>query len=89
MKYKIFAVVFLLSSLEILAGGNVKKIDAYRVTNPPVVDGILDELIWSNTQAAKDFIQRDPLEGEPASEATEVRVLYDDEALYFGCIMFK
>ncbi len=88
MKYKIFAVVFLLSSLEILAGGNGKKIDAYHVTNPPVVDGILDEAIWSNAQAAKDFIQRDPLEGEPASEATEVRVLYDDEALYFGCIMF-
>lgn len=88
MKYKIFTVVFLLSSLELLASGNVKQINAYRVTNPPVIDGILDEAIWTNTQAAKDFIQHDPLEGEPASEATEVSVLYDDEALYVGCMMF-
>lgn len=88
MKYKIIVLVLLLTALEIFAGGNDKKIVAYRVTNPPVIDGILNEVIWSNAQAAKDFIQRDPLEGEPASEATEVRVLYDDEALYFGCIMF-
>lgn len=70
------------------AGGNEKKINAVRVTTPPFIDGILDEEIWAKAQVAKDFIQRDPLEGEPASEATEVRVLYDEEALYFGCIMY-
>ncbi len=88
MKYKIFAIAFLLSFLEIFAGGNEQIIVAYRISNPPVIDGILDEAIWLNAQAAKDFIQHDPLEGEPASEATEVRVLYDDDALYLGCMMF-
>lgn len=88
MKYKILVSLFLLSVLEIFADGNDKKINAYRIANPPVIDGILDEEIWSNAQPANNFIQRDPLEGEPASEATEVRVLFDDEALYFGCMMF-
>jgi hypothetical protein len=57
---------------------------ALRVREPVRVDGLLDEPGWSLAGAATAFRQREPKEGEPASEATEVRVLHDDETLYVG-----
>ncbi len=66
------------------AGDNPKSLKALRTPSAITIDGILNETAWQNAQAAADFIQRDPDEGKPASERTEVRVLYDDEALYVG-----
>jgi hypothetical protein len=48
------------------------------------IDGRLDEGDWLAAPAAGGFLQRDPEQGEPASEATELRLLYDDHALYAG-----
>ncbi|MGH7546482.1 MAG: DUF5916 domain-containing protein, partial [Gemmatimonadota bacterium] len=48
------------------------------------MDGLLDEPAWREAPAATGFRQREPAEGAPASERTEVRVLYDDEHLYIG-----
>ncbi|HSA56263.1 MAG TPA: DUF5916 domain-containing protein [Gemmatimonadaceae bacterium] len=48
------------------------------------LDGRLDEPAWSAAPLTDAFTQIDPDEGEPASERTEVRVLYDDEHLYVG-----
>lgn len=53
---------------------------------PPRRDGIPNEDVWRLAEPATDFIQRDPHEGEAESERSEIRVLYDDEALYFGCM---
>ncbi len=55
-----------------------------RASGPIDVDGHLDEGAWEGAQVVSGFIQVDPDEGEPESEATEVRVLFDDEALYLG-----
>ena len=52
------------------------------------VDGILDETVWQRASVANNFVQRDPNEGEPASEKTEVRVLYDNKFIYFGITCF-
>jgi hypothetical protein len=49
---------------------------------PPSIDGKLDEAAWQAAPVFSDFIQLDPNEGEPATERTEVRVLYTDAALY-------
>ncbi len=51
---------------------------------PPKIDGLLNEPIWKQAEFTDDFMQREPREGTPASERTEVRVLYDNEALYVG-----
>jgi hypothetical protein len=61
---------------------------AVRTSIPIRVDGILDEAIWNQAQPATGFRQRWPADGEPASERTEVRVAYDDHAIYFGMVMF-
>jgi hypothetical protein len=61
---------------------------AARVTSPIVIDGRLDEADWQGAPVATDFLQRDPDEGQPATERTEVRILFDDEAIYVGARMF-
>ena len=54
----------------------------------PVVDGRLDEPAWASATPITQLLQRDPNEGAPSTEATEVRVLYDAEALYIGARLF-
>ncbi|NOT26973.1 MAG: carbohydrate binding family 9 domain-containing protein, partial [Acidobacteria bacterium] len=61
-----------------------RRLPAVRTGGAISIDGALDEPAWSAAPVAERFIQSDPREGEPASFDTEVRVLYDDDALYFG-----
>lgn len=61
-----------------------RRIHAARVCEPIKIDGRLDEPAWSRAEASDDFVQQEPDPGRPASEKTEVRVLYDDENLYIG-----
>ena len=66
----------------------MRRIHVLRVSEPLKVDGRLDEPAWSRAEAAADFRQEEPHEGEPATERTEVRVLFDDENLYVGIRAF-
>jgi hypothetical protein len=61
---------------------------AVRASGPVSIDGRLDEGDWRSAKPGTDFIQRDPDEGKPATERTEIRVLYDDSAIYIGARMF-
>ena len=54
------------------------------INDPIKIDGRLDEPAWSQAEAATDFRQESPTEGAPASERTEVRVLYDRKNIYIG-----
>ncbi|HKB67378.1 MAG TPA: DUF5916 domain-containing protein [Pyrinomonadaceae bacterium] len=65
-----------------------RRIQAVRVSNPIKIDGLLDESSWSLAQAATEFLQERPTEGAPATERTEVRVLFDDKNIYFGIRAF-
>jgi len=64
------------------------RIRILRISDPIKIDGHLDEPAWSQAKAATDFRQESPTEGAPASERTEVRVLYDNKNLYFGIRAF-
>ena len=68
--------------------GEVHRVRALRVSEPPKIDGRLEEPVWQEAEAAKGFTQRDPVEGAPASERTWVRVLYDQRKIYFGFMCF-
>src|SRR6185503_4942914 len=61
-----------------------KRITAIRAAAPIMLDGALDEAAWREAPIANGFIQNDPREGDPATYDTEVRVLYTEDALYFG-----
>ena len=53
-------------------------------TTAPQIDGLLDEASWAAAVAVSQFLQREPDEGAPATERTEVRILRDDDNLYIG-----
>ena len=61
-----------------------RKLVATRASGPIELDGRLDEPSWLTAPVAKDFIQNDPREGEPATFDTEVKLLYDDDSLFIG-----
>jgi len=61
---------------------------ATRVDQAPQIDGVIDEAVWRRAIVLTDFIQAEPDEGRPGSERTEVRVLYDDEAIYIAAINY-
>jgi hypothetical protein len=61
---------------------------ARRVQTPPVIDGRLDDNVWSGGTNLSGFIQNEPFEGQPATERTEISILFDDEAIYIGARMF-
>ncbi|MBI5216917.1 MAG: carbohydrate binding family 9 domain-containing protein [Ignavibacteriae bacterium] len=69
-------------------GDNPKSIRAVRTPSAPNIDGVLSDEVWKLTEPVTDFTQRDPSEGQPATEQTEIRVLYDENALYFACMFF-
>jgi hypothetical protein len=53
------------------------------------IDGRLDEAAWATAEPITSFTQFDPKEGEPATQRTDVRILIDGEAIYFGARMFE
>jgi hypothetical protein len=61
---------------------------AARRTSPITLDAKLDEAAWQTAQPITDFRQIDPEEGKPASQRTDVRFLFDDDALYIGAKMY-
>jgi hypothetical protein len=52
------------------------------------LDGVLDDAAWAAVQPASDFRQHEPHDGEPATQRTEIRLLFDEDALYIGARMF-
>jgi hypothetical protein len=65
-----------------------RNVKAFRINSEIIIDGRLSEPEWQRADVAKDFIQRDPKEGAPETEKTEIRILCDDDYIYFGCIMY-
>ena len=54
-----------------------------------VLDGRLDDLAWQDAQVATGFIQGTPVEGVPAEEETEIRVVFGPDAIYVAARMFE
>jgi hypothetical protein len=84
--YGVFVAVFLGITA---TDGAAQSIQAVRVGDSPRVDGRLTEAIWRSAPAISNLVQREPDEGSPAIENTEVRFAYDDDALYVGARMFS
>jgi len=61
---------------------------AVRVSEGPVLDGrVADDPVWVGIEPLVEFWQTAPEAGQPASERTEVRILYTDDALFFGVVL--
>ncbi len=64
-------------NVQIMPGGEQVKLD-----------GLLDEDVWQTAQPVKEFWQITPIEGVLPTEKTEVRILQDEDALYFGIMCY-
>jgi hypothetical protein len=60
------------------------SVRAAQTSEVPRIDGVLDETAWQTAEAIDTFTQQEPQEGQPATDRTEVRVLYDQGHLYIG-----
>lgn len=66
----------------------MKVTHATRVGVAPVIDGNLNDKVWQKAEVLTDFYQYNPHnDGRKASFPTEVRLLYDNDALYVGALM--
>ncbi len=70
------------------SGGAPREALASVTPRPPVVDGIPSEVEWTSAPLLDGFVQREPVQGRAASERTEVRVLYDAQAMYVAAWMY-
>lgn len=66
----------------------VRSMRAVRATGAIKLDGVLDDAAWAAAQPESNFTQSYPKAGAPGTERTEVRIVYDDAALYVGVRAF-
>jgi hypothetical protein len=69
---------------------STKSVNALRITKAPTIDGVLDEEFWQRADTAKDFVMFRPGNGdpEPIAQKTEVKVAYNNEAIFFAAYMY-
>jgi hypothetical protein len=67
-----------------------KNLKTNRAQKPPKIDGILNDSIWNNAEIATDFIQFEPDIGNlrDKSQRTEVKIAYDDNAIYVCAYLY-
>ena len=54
----------------------LRTTEAMRVEQAPKLDGTLDDPVWQQANPVGNFLQREPFEGQPPTEKTEVRIIY-------------
>jgi hypothetical protein len=86
MLRSVLLVAMFASSSEASPSTTTRVAEATEAQEAPVIDGVVDESIWATAQIISDFVQAEPNEGQPATEKTEVRMLYDKTHLYLGVI---
>jgi len=90
MKRIFIASLILLVLISVITGQTPEKkqFKATRITNVPVINGILDEAEWASGNWTDEFIQNEPYNGKAASQRTEFTVLFDDDNLYVAIKAF-
>ena len=84
MRYRIVLIVFMAIAVINLNAEASKEIRPLLTQETIEIDGYLTEAAWVEAQVIDDFTQQSPDEGEPTTEPTEVRMVYDAENLYIG-----
>ncbi len=87
IKYTLALLLFLFSGI-IISQDSIKSTQAVRIINSPTIDGVLDEDCWIGVETAVDFIQLRPDNGKKASFSSQVKIIYDDQAIYVGGMLY-
>ncbi|HEU4634066.1 MAG TPA: DUF5916 domain-containing protein [Flavisolibacter sp.] len=74
--------------LGFFAIGQPKTLTAVKTVQPLRIDGVLDDAAWEQAPLATQFVQNFPTYGVPASARSEVKILYDNSAVYIGAHLY-
>jgi hypothetical protein len=69
-----------------LAAEDPRVATARRATGPIRLDGRLTEGDWDSTPPIGPLVQREPVEGRPPTESTDVHALFDEDSIYIGIV---
>ena len=72
------------TTIQLLGADGRRTVTAVETRGTIALDGALDEEAWRRAEPATDFVQAEPHEGQPASEPTDVRLVFDRDALFIG-----
>jgi hypothetical protein len=88
-QFRIIVFTFILFG-STLCFGQKKILQAVSSNEKITIDGKLDEISWINTPFAKDFFSFEPENGtlEPKNQRSEVKIIYNDNAIYIGAILY-
>ena len=75
-------IILLIILIPIISIGQSKSLVALRIEEKINIDGFAEEKSWKSADIATGFIERNPTEGNPPQQKTEVQILYDDNAIY-------
>ena len=81
-------VLIIILNFSSFADNSTKTIPALRLSGAPNIDGSLSEELWNHLPILTDFVQYNPYNGNPSSQKTEVKIGYDDHALYIGAVCY-
>ena len=88
--YCLFYLFFIISLLSFSQDQEKRKVyTTLAIKNPPEIDGILNESVWDSANTATNFVMVEPGDGDPipASHETEVKLLYDNEAIFVAAFL--
>lgn len=71
-----------------LTSSSIKSVSAIRIENAPKIDGLQGEPEWLLAPVAKDFVENQPTPGEQPVHQTDVKIMYDNRAIYVSAVMY-
>lgn len=88
MKNFFLIVVVQIAVLNSLAQDSTKICNAVRIAQPPTIDGVLDDASWNEATPVSDFVMSRPDEGGKPTQKSEVRIIYDNRAIYIAAMLY-
>jgi hypothetical protein len=88
MRLHILIILLFLSAPPVYSQAVKREMKALRISEKPKIDGVLSEECWKTAQAVQDFVQYEPYNGSPATYDTRVMIVYDDNSIYVGAVMY-
>ena len=86
------SIKFIISSFLILTGlfgfSQSRQVKAFRTEEKIQIDGVLNEASWKQANSTNDFVIYEPVFGEAPGFTTEIKLLYDNKALYIGAVLY-
>ena len=82
------SIIFCFLLIQISQADTLRVAMASRITQTVKIDGLLDEDLWKNAKVISGLVQNRPIEGQPATQKTEIRIVYNNYAIYIGAMMY-